>query len=700
MIELLKDLIRIVPLIGLLNLLGFVAVAQSEEAKLWTFRIEGVDYTGTIEYSFSPASQTLEQSQLPANIILSIKLKSWNNLPDSLKTDQLELILESNASNAQSIKISKIGGTDYLSYPAPKSGSLEIWIKCSVAVRQDFLIAQDFRKTYLVKQRVSPFVNESQTPEAVNTIESQIDPDEELWLVTLNKNTEKAYDNYLRQFPRGKFKGQAKKRNFALKLKRIPIQEIDTLHNANQFTLVFDHVVSTLEVSSSKDSYEKNSLDSKSQPNKHSIQLTLKSSQIYHFTFCDSGKTNEANRCITKTIDNTFSPQEYRESNDTLFFDIKGGVPPFSYRFGGEKWDTTVNQSWQIARKDFEKHFKVKGPKEVKVSSDEHGKFIVLRTPIKVKKVPDWWKNIEENKEWLWSGLLLPFLLILLMIRRANRRRKTRINREKLISQKSIPMAKHKEKASYEATSSEETNNHQETNPTHSPLITKGYVGDPKDSKEIKIKRKSPQASSNLTTRGHSFDIKPHHLPLNMQVHWKRSLLQKIYLNRSTIFELNDYVRTHNTAVIQEREGDIPEIGGMLLGTFQMTQGKYEVIVEKFVAIQSKEDNVYRLEFSIESLAQDLDTILDTHPDYTLVGWFHTHPGHGLFLSQPDLNIQHGFFKAPYQFAMEIDTLTENLDTGFFTWKAINEVNNQQDRKQGVAWFSWLDIEKFTRKQA
>ena len=69
------------------------------------------------------------------------------------------------------------------------------------------------------------------------------------------------------------------------------------------------------------------------------------------------------------------------------------------------------------------------------------------------------------------------------------------------------------------------------------------------------------------------------------------------------------------------------------------------------------------------------------------------------FLSKPDLTIHEGFFQEPYQFAMEIDSLTENLDTAFFTRDKNGNINNQDRLLPGVQWFSWTDIEKFTRRK-
>lgn len=89
----------------------------------------------------------------------------------------------------------------------------------------------------------------------------------------------------------------------------------------------------------------------------------------------------------------------------------------------------------------------------------------------------------------------------------------------------------------------------------------------------------------------------------------------------------------------------------------------------------------------------------DLFPELVVVGWFHTHPGHGLFLSPPDLNIQK-HFREPYQFAMEIDSLTENLDTGFFTRRSNGDMNNTEHLRPGARWFAWTEIEKFTRKRS
>ena len=56
------------------------------------------------------------------------------------------------------------------------------------------------------------------------------------------------------------------------------------------------------------------------------------------------------------------------------------------------------------------------------------------------------------------------------------------------------------------------------------------------------------------------------------------------------------------------------------------------------------------------------------HPDARIVGWYHTHPGFGIFLSGMDLFIQDNFFNLPWQVAFVYDPTSE--EEGLFVWHA------------------------------
>ncbi len=55
------------------------------------------------------------------------------------------------------------------------------------------------------------------------------------------------------------------------------------------------------------------------------------------------------------------------------------------------------------------------------------------------------------------------------------------------------------------------------------------------------------------------------------------------------------------------------------------------------------------------------------HPDQRIIGWYHTHPGFGIFLSDMDLFIHGHFFNLPWQTALVYDPVSE--EEGAFLWR-------------------------------
>lgn len=55
------------------------------------------------------------------------------------------------------------------------------------------------------------------------------------------------------------------------------------------------------------------------------------------------------------------------------------------------------------------------------------------------------------------------------------------------------------------------------------------------------------------------------------------------------------------------------------------------------------------------------------HREERIVGWYHTHPGFGIFLSEMDLFIQENFFGEPWQIAYVDDP--KGGDRGAFVWE-------------------------------
>ncbi|MEL6671106.1 MAG: hypothetical protein AAFR61_02910 [Bacteroidota bacterium] len=213
---------------------------------------------------------------------------------------------------------------------------------------------------------------------------------------------------------------------------------------------------------------------------------------------------------------------------------------------------------------------------------------------------------------------------------------------------------------------------------------------------KFKPKEKTSTAPESTFAEISTLVAHPSYRELNLGDLWTSSQIEKVFIHRDCLSALDTFIHEENVTPFNELAGaEIPEIGGFLLGRHQVNANQtYWVSLDRFVPIQSNHQGVYQIEFGTKAWLE-LDEVKDRYPNLQTIGWFHTHPGHGLFLSKPDLKIQEGFFRKPYQLALEIDTLTEarGLDTAIFTWKEEGSINNSLDR-HSEKWFSWHEIVK------
>lgn len=174
---------------------------------------------------------------------------------------------------------------------------------------------------------------------------------------------------------------------------------------------------------------------------------------------------------------------------------------------------------------------------------------------------------------------------------------------------------------------------------------------------------------------------------------WSDSRIGRMYLTPQFIDELDTFLaESSNDGIQNELQGAVPEVGGFLMGRYSEKGGSLQVLVEKFVAFVPEYNDVFKIEIGTKTVVDELGDAQDKNPEQEVIGWFHTHPGHGLFLSTSDLSV-HRHFPNDYQVAMEIDSLTQGLDMSFFTRKSSGKMNNSNDRNEGAGWFQWVDVE-------
>jgi proteasome lid subunit RPN8/RPN11 len=109
------------------------------------------------------------------------------------------------------------------------------------------------------------------------------------------------------------------------------------------------------------------------------------------------------------------------------------------------------------------------------------------------------------------------------------------------------------------------------------------------------------------------------------------------------------------------------ELGGVLLGTAASSPEGAVVLVEASIRALHTDASRGSITFTHETW-DSINQVKDRdYPDKRVVGWYHTHPGFGLFLSEYDLFIHRNFFDLPWQVALVVDPRANTA--GVFVWQ-------------------------------
>jgi proteasome lid subunit RPN8/RPN11 len=116
----------------------------------------------------------------------------------------------------------------------------------------------------------------------------------------------------------------------------------------------------------------------------------------------------------------------------------------------------------------------------------------------------------------------------------------------------------------------------------------------------------------------------------------------------------------YNQAVVHAAsEGDI-EVGGILVGKW-CADGEscrqFILVAAALPARFTQQGSVY-LTFTQDSLVDIHAKVEEFYPGKEIVGWYHTHPRMGVFLSHYDTWLHEHFFPEPWQVALVIEPHT------------------------------------------
>ena len=102
---------------------------------------------------------------------------------------------------------------------------------------------------------------------------------------------------------------------------------------------------------------------------------------------------------------------------------------------------------------------------------------------------------------------------------------------------------------------------------------------------------------------------------------------------------------------------DTVEVGGVLVGEWcvdEETGDQFVIVKHALPARHTHQGSVY-LTFTQDSLVDLHDQIEKRFGDERIVGWYHTHPRMGIFLSHYDTWLHKNFFPEPWQVALVVE---------------------------------------------
>ena len=112
------------------------------------------------------------------------------------------------------------------------------------------------------------------------------------------------------------------------------------------------------------------------------------------------------------------------------------------------------------------------------------------------------------------------------------------------------------------------------------------------------------------------------------------------------------------------------EVAGVLVGPPPEKQpdGRYLVHITDTIIARHTKMHGASVTYTPESWRYLNDKLAEMYPDETavMVGWYHTHPGFGIFLSGMDQFIHQNFFTQIWHVALVLDPVARR--SGFFSW--------------------------------
>ena len=110
------------------------------------------------------------------------------------------------------------------------------------------------------------------------------------------------------------------------------------------------------------------------------------------------------------------------------------------------------------------------------------------------------------------------------------------------------------------------------------------------------------------------------------------------------------------------------ELGGVLLGKVERRGTSSSILVEAVLPVKSDDYGPVHFTFSADSWAILHEERAQLYPKMDILGWYHTHPGLGVFYSADDVIVHSAAFVLPWHVGLVVDPLYR--EGCWFGWRA------------------------------
>ncbi len=133
--------------------------------------------------------------------------------------------------------------------------------------------------------------------------------------------------------------------------------------------------------------------------------------------------------------------------------------------------------------------------------------------------------------------------------------------------------------------------------------------------------------------------------------------------------DLNVYIKqdVFNKLEKYSAETTKKEVGSILIGKYLESFGKGQIVISGYIEAKYTDAAAASLTFTHDTWDYIHKEKDKNFKELSIIGWHHTHPNYGIFLSSYDVFIQENFFNLPFQLAYVIDPVQK--ERGFFQWK-------------------------------